>query len=110
MAAFREGKIAVLVATDVAARGIDVEDVDAVINYEVPSSNEYYTHRIGRTGRAKKEGVSYLLYDASEKKRVDELLRLTRSKATPVHWDESHTTLIEEKVDTGDKFQIRSYF
>ena len=81
MAAFREGKIAVLVATDVAARGIDVEDVDAVINYEVPSSNEYYTHRIGRTGRAKKEGVSYLLYDASEKKRVDELLRLTRSKA-----------------------------
>ena len=110
MAAFREGRIAVLVATDVAARGIDVEDVDAVINYEVPSSNEYYTHRIGRTGRAKKEGVSYLLYDASEKKRVDELLRLTRSKATPVHWDESHTTLIEEKVDTGDKFQIRSYF
>ena len=110
MAAFREGKIAVLVATDVAARGIDVEDVDAVINYEVPSSNEYYTHRIGRTGRAKKEGVSYLLYDASEKKRVDELLRLTRSKATPVHWDESHTTLIEEKVDTGDKFLIRSYF
>ena len=110
MAAFREGKIAVLVATDVAARGIDVEDVDAVINYEVPSSNEYYTHRIGRTGRAKKEGVSYLLYDASEKKRVDELLRLTRSRATPVHWDESHTTLIEEEVDTGDKFQIRSYF
>ena len=54
--------------------------------------------------------MSYLLYDASEKKRVDELLRLTRSKATPVHWDESHTTLIEEKVDTGDKFQIRSYF
>ena len=110
MAAFREGKIAVLVATDVAARGIDVEDVDAVINYEVPSSNEYYTHRIGRTGRAKKEGVSYLLYDASEKKRVDELLRLTRSTATPVHWDESHTSLIEEEVDTGDKFQIRSYF
>ena len=110
MAAFREGKIAVLVATDVAARGIDVEDVDAVINYEVPSSNEYYTHRIGRTGRAKKEGVSYLLYDASEKKRVDELLRLTRSTATPVHWDASHTSLIEEEVDTGDKFQIRSYF
>ena len=110
MAAFREGKIAVLVATDVAARGIDVEDVDAVINYEVPSSNEYYTHRIGRTGRARKEGVSYLLYDASEKKRVDELLRLTRSKATPVHWDASHTSLIEEEVDTGDKFQIRSYF
>ena len=41
---------------------------------------------------------------------MDELLRLTRSKAVPVHWDESHATLIEEQVDTGDKFQIRSYF
>ncbi|HJA25517.1 MAG TPA: DEAD/DEAH box helicase [Candidatus Fournierella merdigallinarum] len=110
MAAFREGKIAVLVATDVAARGIDVEDVDAVINYEVPSSNEYYTHRIGRTGRAKKEGVSYLLYGAEEKRRVNELLRLTRSKTVPVHWNEDHTALIEEAVDTGDKFQVRSYF
>ena len=110
MTAFREGKIAVLVATDVAARGIDVEDVDAVINYEVPASNEYYTHRIGRTGRAKKEGVAYLLYGAEEKKRVEELLRLTRNKAIPVHWDQNHQTLIEEQVDTGDKFQIRSYF
>lgn len=49
MTAFREGKLKVLVATDVAARGIDVENVDAVINYDVPDSNEYYTHRIGRT-------------------------------------------------------------
>ncbi|EJW92642.1 DEAD/DEAH box helicase domain-containing protein, partial [gut metagenome] len=55
MTSFREGRIDVLVATDVAARGIDVDDVDAVVNYEVPSSNEYYTHRIGRTGRAKRE-------------------------------------------------------
>lgn len=110
MASFREGKISVLVATDVAARGIDVEDVEAVINYEVPGSNEYYTHRIGRTGRAKKEGVSFLLYGAEEKKRVDELLRLTRNKATPVHWDFAHKKLIEEQVEEGDKFQVRSYF
>ena len=68
-----------LVATDVAARGIDVSDVDAVINYDVPSDNEHYTHRIGRTGRAKKEGVSYLFYMPDEKKRVDELLRMTRN-------------------------------
>ena len=61
---FRDGKLAILVATDVAARGIDVSDVDAVINYDVPSENEHYTHRIGRTGRAKKEGVSYLFYAA----------------------------------------------
>ena len=53
MQAFRDGKLAILVATDVAARGIDVSDVDAVINYDVPSENEHYTHRIGRTGRAK---------------------------------------------------------
>ena len=110
MAAFREGKVAVLVATDVAARGIDVEDVDAVINYEPPTSNEYYTHRIGRTGRAKKEGVSYLLYSADEKRRVDELLRLTRSRAIPVHWDAEHKNLVEEKVDSGDKFQVKCYF
>ena len=56
MQAFRDGKLAILVATDVAARGIDVSDVDAVINYDVPSENEHYTHRIGRTGRAKKGG------------------------------------------------------
>ena len=62
MATFREGRLAVLVATDVAARGIDVSEVDAVINYDVPPSNEYYTHRIGRTGRAKHVGTSYLLY------------------------------------------------
>lgn len=51
MALFREGKLRVFVATDVAARGIDVDDVDAVFNYDVPDENEYYIHRIGRTGR-----------------------------------------------------------
>ena len=76
---FRDGKLAILVATDVAARGIDVSDVDAVINYDVPGDNEHYTHRIGRTGRAKREGVSYLFYVPEEKKRVQELLRLTRN-------------------------------
>ena len=91
---FRDGKLAILVATDVAARGIDVSDVDAVINYDVPSENEHYTHRIGRTGRAKKEGVSYLFYVPEEKKRVQELLRLTRNTdlCTPVHFDFNHET------------------
>ena len=50
MTRFKAGEISVLVATDVAARGIDVSDVDAVINYDVPEENEHYTHRIGRTG------------------------------------------------------------
>ena len=56
MTRFKAGEISVLVATDVAARGIDVSDVDAVINYDVPEENEHYTHRIGRTGRARKAG------------------------------------------------------
>ena len=113
MQSFREGKVSVLVATDVAARGIDVSDVDAVINYDVPSDNEHYTHRIGRTGRAKKEGVSYLFYMPDEKKRVDELLRMTRNTdlCQSVHFDFNHEHIVvEEKKDSGDKFQIRSYF
>ena len=110
---FRDGKLAILVATDVAARGIDVSDVDAVINYDVPSENEHYTHRIGRTGRAKKEGVSYLFYVPEEKKRVQELLRLTRNTdlCTPVHFDFNHEHIVvEEKKDNADRFQIKCYF
>ena len=110
---FRDGKLAILVATDVAARGIDVSDVDAVINYDVPSENEHYTHRIGRTGRAKKEGVSYLFYVPEEKKRVQELLRLTRNTdlCTPVHFDFNHEHIVvEKKQDNADRFQIKCYF
>ena len=112
MAAFREGKIAILVATDVAARGIDVEDVEAVFNYDVPGSNEYYTHRIGRTGRAKRQGVSYLFYTKEETRRVEELLRLTRNAddCLGVHFDFNHEKLVVEEKPSGDKFQIRSYF
>ena len=97
-----------LVATDVAARGIDVEDVDAVFNYDLPPSNEYYTHRIGRTGRAGKEGVSYILYTDEDKKRLDEMLRLTRNTAIPVSWNEKGE-LVEGQVQKHD-FQIRQYF
>ncbi|HET9130599.1 MAG TPA: DEAD/DEAH box helicase, partial [Terriglobia bacterium] len=59
LTAFREGTLNILVATDVAARGIDVNDVDAVFNYDIPLDPEYYVHRIGRTGRAGKEGRSF---------------------------------------------------
>ena len=112
MQAFRDGKLAILVATDVAARGIDVSDVDAVINYDVPSENEHYTHRIGRTGRAKKEGVSYLFYVPEEKKRVQELLRLTRNTddCRSVHFDFNHEKLVVEEKQNVDKFNIKCYF
>ena len=109
---FRDGKLAILVATDVAARGIDVSDVDAVINYDVPEENEHYTHRIGRTGRAKREGASYLFYTKDEQKRVDTLLRLTRNTddCRSVHFDFNHEKLVVEEKQNVDKFNIKCYF
>lgn len=89
MAQFKTGKIDYLVATDVAARGIDVDDVDAVFNYEMPNENEYYTHRIGRTGRAKRQGVSYIFYSADEKTRLRDMLKYTGSDVTPLEFSES---------------------
>lgn len=89
MAEFKAGNLAVLVATDVAARGIDVSEVDAVFNYDVPDSNEYYTHRIGRTGRAKHTGEAYVLYTKEEAKRVRDMLRYTRNTAQPIAFDEN---------------------
>ena len=93
MGEFKAGNIAVLVATDVAARGIDVSEVDAVFNYDVPDSNEYYTHRIGRTGRAKHTGEAYVLYTKEEHKRVRDMLRYTRNTATPSAFDESRSII-----------------
>ena len=81
MQQFRDGKLRVFVATDVASRGIDVDDVDAVFNYDVPEENEYYIHRIGRTGRAKRHGVAYtLLSDFPSRMRLDDIVRNTRSQ------------------------------
>ncbi|WP_312642667.1 DEAD/DEAH box helicase [Hydrogenoanaerobacterium sp.] len=89
MAQFKSGKIDFLVATDVAARGIDVDDVDAVFNFEMPNENEYYTHRIGRTGRAKRQGVSYIFYSADEKNRLRDMLKYTGSDVTPLKFGEN---------------------
>ena len=112
MQRFKAGEIAVLVATDVAARGIDVSDVDAVVNYDVPEENEHYTHRIGRTGRAKKEGASYLFYTKDEQKRVDTLLRLTRNAelCRDVRFDFNHEHLVVEQAKSEDRFQVKCYF
>ena len=112
MQRFKAGEINVLIATDVAARGIDVSDVDAVINYDVPEENEHYTHRIGRTGRAKREGASYLFYTKDEQKRVDTLLRLTRNTddCRGVHFDFNHEKLVVEEKQNVDKFNIKCYF
>jgi len=67
---FRKGKIEVLIATDVAARGLDVDDIDVVFNYDVPQDPEYYVHRIGRTGRAGRKGVAYTFSSGRKSKNL----------------------------------------
>ncbi len=96
MQSFRKGKFEILVATDVAARGIDVDDVEAVINYDLPNENEYYLHRIGRTGRAKKHGVSFSLVPFADSVRMDEILRYLIAKPIPLRFDEMGTLVGED--------------
>ena len=85
---FKEGKLRVLVATDVAARGLDIDDVDAVFNYDVPDEQEYYIHRIGRTGRAKKHGVAYtLMATVTEAVKMRDIARNTRTQIQLLKYD-----------------------
>ncbi len=85
MAKFRRGELRVFVATDVAARGIDVDDVDAVFNYDVPEENEYYVHRIGRTGRARRHGVAYtFVTDYPGLVRLNNIAKHTRNEIRAV--------------------------
>ena len=85
---FRRGKFPILIATDVAARGIDVDDVEAVINFDLPAENEYFLHRIGRTGRAHKHGVSFSLVTFQESVRMDEILKYMIAKPLPLHFED----------------------
>ncbi len=77
---FRGGSTEVLIATDVAARGIDVDDLEAVINYDIPQDIEYYVHRIGRTGRAGKEGVAFTLISGREIYKIRDIEKVCRTK------------------------------
>ena len=89
MSAFRNGKLPILIATDVAARGIDVDDVDGVINFDVPDENEYYIHRIGRTGRAGRKGIAFTLIGSfPEKAKLDEIAKFAEFSITPMIFDE----------------------
>lgn len=87
MEQYKEGKIDILVATDVAARGIDVSDIQVVFNYDIPQENDAYLHRIGRTGRAKKEGISFVLHSKDEQRRLDNIIHYTRSNILPLEMD-----------------------
>ena len=98
MAAFRKGELPVLIATDVASRGIDVDDVDCVINYDVPQENEYYVHRIGRTGRARKKGVAYTVVGSfPEQAKLDEIAKYCRFTVQPMAITETGLVPVERK-------------
>ena len=82
---FRRGELQVFVSTDVAARGIDVDDVDIVFNCDIPEENQEYIHRIGRTGRARRQGVAVsLIADYPSKMRMDDIAKNTRNEILPV--------------------------
>ncbi|NTU88837.1 MAG: DEAD/DEAH box helicase, partial [Actinobacteria bacterium] len=97
MQGFRNGTVSVLVATDVAARGIDVDDVDVVINFDLPQSFEYYVHRIGRTGRAGRKGLSQtLVCNGNQYKTLHALMSYTGS------------TIQERKLPTSEEIMCKA--
>jgi len=83
MNSFRNGRTEILVATDVAARGIDVDDVEAVFNYDIPQDDEYYVHRIGRTGRAGREGIAFSFVIGKEVYKLRDIQRYCKTKIIP---------------------------
>lgn len=83
MSSFRNGTTEILVATDVAARGIDVDNVEAVFNYDIPQDDEYYVHRIGRTGRAGKEGIAFSFVVGKEVYKLRDIQRYCKTKIIP---------------------------
>ena len=109
MQRYRDGKLAVLIATDVASRGIDVDDVDCVINFDVPEENEYYVHRIGRTGRAKRKGVAWsIIGNFPEKAKLDEIAKFSNYIIKPmVLGDDGSLTEEEVKAPTPPKRRFR---
>ena len=109
MQQYRDGKLAILIATDVASRGIDVDDVDCVINFDVPAENEYYVHRIGRTGRAKRKGVAWsVIGNFPEKAKLDEIAKFSNYQIKPMTFAEDGTLQEEEvKAPTPPKRRFR---
>jgi len=97
MQRYRDGKLAILIATDVASRGIDVDDVDCVINFDIPEENEYYVHRIGRTGRAKRKGVAWsIIGNFPDKAKLDEIAKFSNYTIKPMVLQEDGTLKPEE--------------
>lgn len=106
---FKEGKIKVLIATDIAARGIDISDLALVINYELPNVPETYVHRIGRTGRASASGISISFCDMEERPYLKDIEKLIRQQipvvSTHPYADASKDELIPDKKPQGNNRQ-----
>ncbi|SFB11043.1 ATP-dependent RNA helicase DeaD [Acetitomaculum ruminis DSM 5522] len=100
MNSFRKGNTDILVATDVAARGIDVDDVEAVFNYDLPQDDEYYVHRIGRTGRAGRTGKSFSFVSGKEIYKLKDIQRYCKTKilAQPIPSMDDVTEIKVEKI------------
>ena len=110
MRTFKDGKLPILIATDVASRGIDVDDVDCVINYDVPEENEYYIHRIGRTGRARKKGIAVsILGTFPEQAKLAEIAKYSHYAIQPVKFAEDGS-LVEEEPPKPKKAPPRRRF
>ena len=109
MQQYRDGKLDILIATDVASRGIDVDDVDCVINFDVPEENEYYVHRIGRTGRAKRKGVAWsVIGNFPEKAKLDEIAKFSNYQIKPMVLGEDGSLTQEEvKAPAAPKRRYR---
>lgn len=103
MNSFRNGKTEILVATDVAARGIDVDDVEAVFNYDVPQDDEYYVHRIGRTGRAGREGRAFTFISGREIYKLKDIQRYCKTKITyqPIPSIDDVAEIMTDKILTN---------
>jgi len=112
LSAFDRGQVPVLVATDIVSRGIDVEGISHVINYEMPSTPEGYIHRVGRTARAGAEGVALSLCDASEVGLLRQIRSVTGSPLRTIDDQPYHSTAIASLFDNPDKkgapFRARS--
>ena len=106
MTRFRSKKLKFLIATDVAARGLDISHVDMVINYEIPFEDELYVHRIGRTGRAGKSGISISLVYPSMRGKLQMIERFIKTKMTELEYPTEE--MINQKRESRNFKQIKS--
>ncbi|MDZ7681848.1 MAG: DEAD/DEAH box helicase [Fodinibius sp.] len=116
MAKFRSGAIDILVGTDVAARGLDIDDIEAVFNYDIPHDPEYYVHRIGRTGRAGRSGMAITFATRSKRKQLRAIEKQIKTQLNTLDMPSSSDVRIsrldgvmEDVVDVLEKGDLRSY-